>query len=385
MYNWDIEQLKEKLKVYKQRANVETDIQTLIELHKTISSLEQVINYYEATHNPTPLQGLSFKKPNLRQIASNDREILTKFKSYYPYINQMLTSLDSLVVIPNPNLPRIKRSKNHIITVSAQFFSQFGSEIQNAFSTIQKTLPTHLEFRKLTGAELSFANTLSIYNSVESYYDIGLANNVQDYMTVIHELGHGIAQCLNPNFNFDNEKYCFKETDTLFWELVAYDFLSELLNLPKDFYLISLTYLKEYSYGADLICTKGELHEAFPSLQSFAQKRQIITYLKKKYRCNNTYLNDILYSEASDMFNYEISYLTATELYLIYKENPQYAIDLLIKIIKAKNLSSQEYLEFVKNLGITPGEHIKEYVDTLIDKGKELDHGKRLYYQRKLS
>ena len=81
------------------------------------------------------------------------------------------------------------------------------------------------------------------------------------------------------------------------------------------------------------------------------------------------------------MYHYGISYLTAIELYMIYLSDPQIALDLLLKIIKVKDLTSDGYLNYIKSLGIIPGSHIKEYVDLLINRGKELGYGKRLYYQ----
>lgn len=380
MYRWDIERINTQLLECEKKIREEKNNEVLIELGRIIGSLEQIIDYYENIHNPQIKTISRHKKPSIKRTAFSDLSILKKYQSYYPYFEQMLASLDSLVIIPKQEIPYIKTTPNHIITVTNDFYNQFKGEITDTFSKIYSTLPTHLEFRRLVGTDVSFAQTLSIYKTGESFYDIGLVNNAQDYITVFHELGHGIANYLNPNSMYDYNKYCFIETDTLFWELVGYDYLSKNLSLPVDSYLISLLYLKEYSYDADIICTKKELYSQLP-ISKLSNQRFAIHYLRSNYKCDNEYINDVLFSELKESYHYGISYLTAIELYLIYRTDPKIALDLLNKIIKAHDLSNEGYLKYVKSLGIIPGQHIKEYVDILIQRGKELGYGKRLYYQ----
>ncbi len=139
-------------------------------------------------------------------------------------------------------------------------------------------------------------------------------------------------------------------------------------------------YLKDYSYDADIICAKHDLQTHF-KIPEFKNKKALINYIKNNNKGNNQYIKDVLYEEVKETYHYGISYLTAIELYLIYRCDPEMALELLTKIIKAKDLNSEGYLKYVQSLGITPGKHIKEYVDILINRGKELGYGKRLYYQ----
>ena len=380
MYKWNIETIGTQLNEFEKRLNHETDPEMQIKLNRTIASLETLIDYYEDTNNPNYIELPIYHHPRIKKIASSDQHIFKSYQSYYHYFKQMLSELDSLVIIPKSKLPHIKTNLNYLMTVSEDFYRQFKGEISDTYSQIKPTLPTHLQFRKLVGTDVSFAQTLSVYDSRYSYYDIGIVNSSQDYITLFHELGHGIANYLNPDLLYDYNKYCFVETDTLFWELVGYDYLSNHLSLKDDAYLISLLYLKEYSYDADIICTKKDLLSHF-KLPEFNHKKEIITYLRHTYGCDDQYIEDVLYSEIKEMYHYGISYLTAIELYMIYLSDPQIALDLLLKIIKVKDLTSDGYLNYIKSLGIIPGSHIKEYVDLLINRGKELGYGKRLYYQ----
>lgn len=381
MYKWNMDTIGTKLIEYETRLNHETNPDMQIKLNRAIASLETLIDYYEELNNPSCIDpGSQPQHLSTREVARSDQKIFKKYGIYYPYFEQMLDNIEKLVIHPKQNLPRIQTDLNQIVTVTSDFYNQFPGEISETFNKIKPTLPTHLQFRRLVGTNVSFAQTISIYGSKTSYYDIGIVNSAQDYITVFHELGHGIANYLNPNFIYYYGKYCFVETDTLFWELLGYDYLTKNLSLANDAYLISLLYLKEYTYDAEIICTKKDLHDHFP-ISAFRNKKELIAYLKSYLEFDNQYLEDVLYDEIKEIYHYGISYLTAIELYLIYLADPKIAIDLLLRIIKAKNLSSEDYLKFVKSLGIIPGEHIKEYVDLLISRGSELGYGKRLYYQ----
>lgn len=378
MYKWNIANLYSQLVKCERRVNEAHDPNELIALGRRIASIEQIIDYYE---NVIDQQSPSYSpKANLKRTASHDRSLLKKYKAYYPYFEQMLSDLNSLCIDPILTLPSISISRNKLLTVSSDFYNQFKGEISETFAQIKKSLPTHLQFRRLIGTNISYAQTLTVYGSKYSYYDIGLVNSAQDYITLFHELGHGIANYINPYQIYDYNKYCFIETDTLFWELIGYDYLTTQLSLPKDAFLIGLLYLKEYSYDADIICTKQDLHSQF-SLSEFKDKKALIDYLNKTANYDKQYLHDVFYDEIKESFHYGISYLTAIELYMIYLADPNIALELLLKIIKAKDLSNEGYLEYIKSLGIIPGKHIKEYVDMLINRGKELGYGKRLYYQ----
>ncbi len=231
MYEWNIKRINRRLIECERRINHETDAETLITLNRIKSSLEYLIDYYDDTNTPQLIP--YHHRPNPKVIASSDQYIFKKFKPYYPYFDQMLTSLDSLVINPIQDLPQINTDTNHLLTVTSDFYSTFKGEISETFTKIQTSLPTHLQFRRLTGTNVSYAQTLNIYGSRYSYYDIGIINNAQDYITLFHEIGHGIANYLNPELLYDYDKYCFIETDTLFWELVGYDYLTDHLSLAK--------------------------------------------------------------------------------------------------------------------------------------------------------
>lgn len=79
--------------------------------------------------------------------------------------------------------------------------------------------------------------------------------------------------------------------------------------------------------------------------------------------------------------HYIISYLTAIELYLVYQDSHDKALDLLLQIIKKEEKSNKEYLEFIKSLELEPGSHFDNYIEILMNKAKELKDEKSLRYK----
>ncbi len=79
--------------------------------------------------------------------------------------------------------------------------------------------------------------------------------------------------------------------------------------------------------------------------------------------------------------HYIVSYLTAIELYLIYQDKPEVALDLLFKIITCKKENNKSYLDYIKVLGVEPGKNLERYIQLLFKKAKEVKDEKSLRYK----
>ena len=109
-------------------------------------------------------------------------------------------------------------------------------------------------------------------------------------------------------------------------------------------------------------------------------KRFVKQYLSKEVGLNKLGVNDVMNTWVRDYMHYIISYLTAIELYLMYQDSPQKALDLLFSIISIRKDNSKEYLDYVITLGLEPGKNFDKYVSLLFEKAKEVKDGKSLRY-----
>ena len=71
------------------------------------------------------------------------------------------------------------------------------------------------------------------------------------------------------------------------------------------------------------------------------------------------------YSLVNDYY-YQISYLTAIELYNIYKNDQEYALFILKELITKAN--DDNILQFLEHFGICLGESLSGYEDSLLTK-----------------
>ena len=117
--------------------------------------------------------------------------------------------------------------------------------------------------------------------------------------------------------------------------------------------------------------------------KDLSSKKNIIEYLKNDANYNKLGIKDTLNTYVREYFHYIISYLTAIELYFIYQEEPDVALDILFQIIINKKNTNIEYLEFVKSLGLEPGKNFDKYIKKLYDKAKELKDEKSIQYKNK--
>ena len=168
--------------------------------------------------------------------------------------------------------------------------------------------------------------------------------------------------------------------DSLFFEMLGLDYLSDNLELQKDSLDIGMQVLKDYLYASQLICIKLDMYDDLSDNQLY-KKRIIKKYLTNEVGLNPIGINDVLNTHMRDYFHYVISYLTAIELYFIYQSDKNLALDLLYKIINRTEQYSADYLNYVKSLGLDPGKNFDKYITLLHDKAKELNDGKSLRYK----
>ena len=179
---------------------------------------------------------------------------------------------------------------------------------------------------------------------------------------------------------WDFEKYCFIEVDALFFELLGIDYVGKKLNLERDSFDINMQILYDYLYSSHLLATKLDMYSEL-TRKELANVFVVNEYLKEQKNFNVRGRSDVLKTYIREYMHYVVSYLTAVELYLIYQDNHEEALDLLFKIILQKESSSVEYLEFVRSLGIEPGKNFGRYIEILMNKAKELDDAKSLRYK----
>lgn len=379
MQRWNINYLKELYDKY-YKLSFETKDPTLsLEYESTANSILGVIERYdELVHKPRT-QSVSIDIFSYRDVIDNDKDLIMRYGYSFPCIRDFNEYNGRLDINPQ-NLTRINTTVNKVLQVSRGFYDQFDSRFRDTYIKMSRNFRNTLHFYKLTPGVKEFGQTYSIYKTDITFFELGYCNSAQDYISAIHEFGHGISCSLNQEAMWDYEKYCLIEVDSLFFELLGLDYIGQTLNCQQDSFTINLEVLEDYLYSAKLICTKLDMYDAL-TYKELKNKRKIKKYLATESDYDKKGIEDVINTQMRELMHYIVSYLTAVELYLIYQESPETALDLLFEIINHSERSNQKYLEYIRSLGLEPGKNFDRYLEVLMNKAKDLKDEKSLRYK----
>ena len=195
--------------------------------------------------------------------------------------------------------------------------------------------------------------THDFYKSLNRYFFGNFMKNFR------HRRDHATSFQLNPN-HVDYDKRAFSETIALFMELLASDYyLEQTKDYDASIYKIN-THL-EYIDNAQvvnliiyLIKKEQQLGHEYTSTKEMRQQ------LKKDSFSDEIFDDAFLFSGIAHE-EYLASYMYAIELYMLYKENKDKALDLLKRMILLDEMNEEEYYSNIKKLGIIPNFSLRNF------------------------
>mgnify|MGYP003311444931 CR=1 FL=1 len=161
--------------------------------------------------------------------------------------------------------------------------------------------------------------------------------------------------------------------------MIGNDFLGKG-EVSKDQALVAdIDRFYDFVYYAVVIQTKLNMHNNFNNLRK-ATEQEMLAYITDVSRLKDEdSINEVLHTPMSDIYYYVTSYLIAIELYMLYQEDSDKALKALYEIITMRSDSNQETLDMLKSkYGIVVGGRVHEYYLSLIEKVKEVEHGKKI-------
>ena len=193
------------------------------------------------------------------------------------------------------------------------------------------------------------------------------SNSIFTLYSAIHEFAHAISFNFNPNaLLFDFNKRIFLEIESIFFELVAGDYLSQNVNSGDEYNeLISnhSLFLNEAIYLTDRI-----------QIAKLVKENDIYSNKTLKALCDselnfaNFYVDQLMGQQTYEVLPYIISYLFAVELYELYKYDKEKALHTLEKIMLLREESTLKYYQELKKLGLIPNSHMNDFFTDLKDK-----------------
>lgn len=341
-FRWDIDLLRSKKQELEKIVNL---YEELLELYTTLLQEYDIkINLNEVDFDDeVELEAVSieeFKQETINKIGKEKLNVILK---------AIEISKNYSVKFIEPQFEIYPLNDEELIEVTKKLFRQIPNQyFQEEFDKITNPNNQLLHIRhhkKLITDDLGLT-----YIDTKDHIPYGLVarhNSIQDIITLAHEITHMIIRKFEePMFAFSS-KTAYIETEGYFTNLLFSELLkkegfnkTELtdftsLDLQTILSIINDTFITVS--GINLSDSKGQIN--FPKLSNHLKRYNINTPI------NAQNFNGFLHNDFENDINYAISYLTALDLYKIYKHDPQKAIHHLLTVPTLEGEHIQRDLE----------------------------------------
>ncbi len=324
----------------------------------TLASIDAILSYYQSMVKGNKQQ---LENPNI--INKEDMMFLKDYESFIPYI-RMFADFSEPIDYQEPPKRKIETNAISMINEIKSFYSSIGGIYEEYFLELIKG--SRLKIRFEDGQKRESGATFPILNTNNVYMIVGRVQSFQDYLTTTHECAHGISYLMNPDARCYYDRYLFQELMPILFETLLSDEKAESLESIEEAKAIKMAQFNDYLYSAMMICSKIDMLESLNS-KHLRNERAMREFLATYHDLDKEDIDILLGEGIPNISVYVVSYLTAVELYLLYKEDKESALNILKEMVLAKESIPSDYLSLVKKLGIEPGANIDTYRKLLHD------------------
>lgn len=344
-YDIKIKDLKDLLSVLRQFSNEPT-------VQRDIWCLSNYISRFE--------RNFSDSKSSLYERLLDDADEVHFYKPFYP-LSESFASIGrkQTELSFDTKYSTIKITDEQVMEDADDFFKKQGDFFYSTFSDFKDEAYDHLKFID-TKADTS-GEVLTLKSTGDAFVFVPNYSNITKFTILVHESEHVIDFFNNPEF-LDN--HVISETAAMFMELIACDFIAHRYNLFDDNfqrrnYLHTIiksqaTILRDKIALLDLVNQNRHLTE--DSLFAFLDKKDF-SLEDVQFFLEATIIQDN---------SYQLPYLIAVELYVIYHSNKKLALKILEDIIM--NANQYNIFEILGKYGIVLNKNMLYYEDCLYKK-----------------
>lgn len=267
--------------------------------------------------------------------------------------------------IENITLRKQKFTLKEITEILNEFFKKTNNEIYNIFLKIYQSNKSSLRY--IEANNYDYTGEIIYLEYFKKYYIMATKENtIEDILTFAHEFGHAIQYYLNYNTALYNKLNVYIEIVSTFFELICNEYL--LNYFIDEGTITSYTTLRSHLLSAKSINNELILLNAIKSDNIKAVRKNIselIEILEKKE------IDNLLMERPATDYIYVIAFNIATNLFMVYKSDPNYAFYLLNKIINIDlKISPEEYFNKLNKMDITSIDKTKQYSNLILKRTK---------------
>lgn len=179
---------------------------------------------------------------------------------------------------------------------------------------------------------------------------------IEDIFTLVHEYGHAIILKNHPEYMQNYAKDHFSEIESIFLELLLYDYLESINFNNDDIKTMKNIFVKDLNNNISELDIKYKINRLFHIYSAKCVNKEIIKYILDRFNISKEKLSSIYFSPFSLQIKYVLGSLYSFELYDIYKYNKDKAFE-DYKYITNLNLPTHtDYIDAIESKLIVPNE-----------------------------
>ena len=304
----------------------------------------------------------NFKSPDIDSINSleqlnDDIGYYDFYKIFYPFVKKFS---ETGLYMPNAAVVSYNKtifSNDRTIKMVQRFFEEQGLFFADPVLDFFKTGANHIKFIQ---PSINTEGEMYYLSSLDEHFIITPNHpNFTKLTNASHETEHVIDTVRNESFY---QNVVIREAPPMFMEMISSDFYAKQLRLTdanymRRFYIHSL--VKANSYN---IFYKNQLLYLIHQHSNLSEK-ELLLLLFKKYKFDSRRIDYLAEYSITEDYYYQISYLIAVELYMIYQTNKERALAILQEIILTG--TDDNILSLLEKHGIILNNSIVQYENDL--------------------
>ena len=368
IYNWTYDDIKNDLEKIKKIIDDEKDSNKKNYYKYILNRMEEEYSCIFVSNHLPKLSSQSYMIDLNSEYLMNNR--------YYEFINMfndLLNKNDKLFNLCCDKYLSLKHIDSYMIPdkkcveMVSDVFTNLDEKFSNIYKNFYKNINTSIKFsKKLDNIDEDVSDGFNIFISIlnKNYILVRDELGISKPINLAHECGHVLAINYCPENYYNTINTFFDEIPSLFFELIfEYEYSYKYDSLSTSLFNIEKIYFLEDS--TDKILLHDCIVEEWKN-NNYEVNNNLLNILNNKYKINRNDFLNIIKSSICTNGKYIIGYVTALNLFHIYKQDKNEAFKLLRTLLKLQYKDSYLLINQIINY-----DYINEEVYTLLKTASE--------------
>lgn len=251
-------------------------------------------------------------------------------------------------------------STENLIEYLRQFYTSFGGIIFQSFQPLFRKVHTNHLFLSKSPVSSIDGGMMPIVPLKEMYSFSTIDGSIQDILTLVHEFGHGVEIVTNFTSAVSKGRLIVSEVVSIFMEFLVLEDLNESLIDAEEYKLIHTIMVKDYHAIANGALLLSKVSDIGYNLIGKREKT-MLDIISKQVKISPKKVEEILSLNIRSEYKYAFSFICAVELLMIYKNDPEEALDILERFMMWNCENSTDLLKHMESVRWNPGASLDEY------------------------